>query len=203
MYEPPAWGVEGANAHGLALEVIKGGQVVETLALPASAGRSFALAGRAAPPCDLPLQHASVSREHAALQFDARGALFVCDLGSTHGTLVNKRRLPAREFARLRVGDVLAFGESSRLYAVLGPPELLPPEREPRRKEKKEEKEEEKQDEGASWGFREDAEEEDDEEEEQEATAKKDKLPDYLRNVRRVVAVCVHNWGFNEAIRGS
>jgi hypothetical protein len=169
-YEPPPWGVAGVNAHGVSLEVIKGG--------------SFVVVGRMTPACGLVLQHPSVSRVHAALQFDAHGALFLRDLGSTHGTFVNKRRLPAHEFVRLHIGDVVAFGESTRLYAICGPQELLPPERKPSRRREKEEGVEEGDD-GASWGFGEDAQEED--EDEEDAGDGKDKhkeqLPDYLRNV--------------------
>lgn len=78
--------------------------------------------------CDLVLQHPSISRVHAALQFDAHGALFLRDLTSTHGTFVNKQRVPANEFVRLHIGDVVVFGESTRLYALCGPQELLPAE---------------------------------------------------------------------------
>lgn len=49
--------------------------------------------------------------------------LFVMDLGSTYGTFVNKRKIDAMAYVRLRVGDVLCFGESTRLYCVLGPAE--------------------------------------------------------------------------------
>lgn len=193
-YEPPAWGAAGVNAHGVSLEVIKGGVVVEAVALPpvsdegsgsGSGSLSFVVAGRMTPACGLVLQHPSVSRVHAALQFDAHGALFLRDLGSTHGTFVNKRRLPAHEFVRLHIGDVVAFGESTRLYAVCGPQELLPPERKPSRHRKDKERVKEGGD-GASWGFREDAQEEDDEDED-EGDGKdkhKEQLPDYLRNVR-------------------
>lgn len=128
-YVPPEWGADGANTFGIFVEVIKGGVVLERVALPVTPGRSCVVAGRLPPPtCDLELAHASASRVHAALQFDAQGALFLIDLGSTHGSFVNKRRVAPKEFVRLHIGDVLAFGESSRLYAVCGPEELLPAE---------------------------------------------------------------------------
>lgn len=140
-YAPPEWGSEGVNAFAMTVDVIKSGVVVESLSLPLVSGQSFVLCGRQAPPCDLELQHPSISRQHAALQFDAHGALFARDLGSTHGTFVNKKRLPANEFVRLHIGDVLAFGESTRLYALCGPQELLPPEHKPRRRQASREKE--------------------------------------------------------------
>ncbi|KAG6584633.1 Anion exchanger adaptor protein Kanadaptin, contains FHA domain [Phytophthora cinnamomi] len=195
QYTPPEWSAAGRNVFGIYLEVIKGGVVVESLQLPRRDGRSFAVAGRMETVCDLPLAHPSVSRVHAALQFDEQGALFLYDVGSTHGCFVNKRRVLAEEFVRLHIGDVLVFGESTRLYAVCGPPELLPAEYESlnlakfrekldRKREMQQQKKRE-EDRGASWGFGEDAEEEEEEEEDEDtaATSKED-LPDYLRNLK-------------------
>jgi pSer/pThr/pTyr-binding forkhead associated (FHA) protein len=196
-YAPPEWSALGRNAFGIFLEVIKGGLVVASLSLPRTDGRSFVVAGRMETACDLVLAHPSISRVHAALQFDEQGALFLYDLRSTHGCFVNKKRVLAEEFVRLHIGDVVVFGESTRLYAVCGPPELLPAEYESlnlakfreRLAKKREVQAEKRQEEqrGASWGFGEDAKEEDDPSEEEEDTAKaKEDLPDYLRNVRRL-----------------
>lgn len=205
-YVPPEWGADGANAFGIYLEVIKSGVVVENMALPVDTKKSCVVTGRMEPLCDLVLAHPSISRMHAALQFDAQGALFVRDLESTHGTFLNKKRLPANDFVRLHIGDVLVFGESTRLYAVCGPSELLPQEYDSLNLQKFREKSEKRQekkaaqhkdlrrtgggsgnDDGASWGFREDATEEDDDEDEDsdrdESEGGKEKLPDYLRNV--------------------
>ncbi|KAF1324098.1 Anion exchanger adaptor protein kanadaptin, partial [Globisporangium splendens] len=209
VYTPPEWGRDGANAFGIYVEVIKSGVIAENLALPMAStksGASCVVAGRMDPVCDLVLQHPSVSRMHAVLQFDAQGALFLRDLNSTHGTFVNKRRVAANEYVRLHIGDVVGFGESTRLYAVCGPPELLPAEydslnlqkfreKSSSRQEAKAKQREklQKENEGASWGFGEDAEEEDDEdndassggEDESDGGKKsKEKLPDYLRNLK-------------------
>ncbi|KAH7472228.1 Kanadaptin [Phytophthora ramorum] len=193
QYSPPEWSSSGRNAFGIYLEVIKGGVVVEALQLPRSDGRSYVVAGRMETVCDLPLAHPSISRVHAALQFDEQGALFLYDMRSTHGCFVNKKRVLADEFVRLHIGDVLVFGESTRLYAVCGPPELLPAEYESlnlakfrdRLEKKREVLEKNKQEgnKGASWGFGEDAEEEDESDEESPAESKED-LPDYLRNLK-------------------
>jgi pSer/pThr/pTyr-binding forkhead associated (FHA) protein len=56
------------------------------------------------------------------------GALFLMDFKSTHGTFVNKERIDPHDFKRLHIGDIVSFGESSRLYAICGPQELLPAE---------------------------------------------------------------------------
>ncbi|KAF4321503.1 hypothetical protein BBO99_00006454 [Phytophthora kernoviae] len=195
-YEPPEWGVNGRNVFGIYLEVIKNGVVKEKLTLPLTTDSSCVVAGRMETQCDLVLAHPSISRVHGALQFDEQGALFLCDLRSTHGCYVNKKRVKAEDFVRLHIGDVLCFGESTRLYAVCGPAELLPAEYDSlnltkfREKldKKKELREKKKQEEerGASWGFGEDAEEESEEEEEEEQDQDKNKeqLPDYLRNLK-------------------
>ncbi|KAG7395063.1 hypothetical protein PHYBOEH_004260 [Phytophthora boehmeriae] len=194
-YEPPEWGVHGRNVFGIYLEVIKSGVVMEKLALPITSDSSCVVAGRMEPQCDLVLAHPSISRVHGALQFDEQGALFLCDLCSTHGCYVNKKRVKAEEFERLHIGDVLCFGESTRLYAVCGPAELLPAEYESlnlakfreKLEKKKELREKKKQEEerGASWGFGEDAEEEsDDDDDEEEQDQGKEQLPDYLRNLK-------------------
>jgi hypothetical protein len=50
-------------------------------------------------------------------------------LDSPHGTIVNKQRVPPQHFTKLRVGDQLKFGESTRTYVLLGPeePQSEPP----------------------------------------------------------------------------
>lgn len=214
-YEPPEWGVTGANAFGIFLEVIKSGVVVEHMPLPIDPKKSCVVVGRMEPLCDLVLAHPSISRVHAALQFDAQGALFLRDLESTHGTFLNKKRLPdtnKENFVRLHIGDVLVFGESTRLYAVCGPPELLPQEYDSLNLQKFREKSEKRQekkkterkgdlqrtgggggDDGASWGFGEDAVEDDEDDDgdsdREETEGGDEKLPDYLRNVSPYQAI--------------
>ncbi|KAL8006378.1 putative forkhead-associated (FHA) domain, SMAD/FHA domain superfamily [Plasmopara halstedii] len=183
-YSPPEWSISGSNVFGIYMDVIKGGVVVESLQLPCTNGRSYVLAGRMATVCDWTLAHPSISRTHAALQFDQQGALFLYDIRSTHGCFVNKKRIPVEEFVRLHIGDVLGFGESTRLYAVCGPPELLPAEYESLNLEKFRERLKRKDDQReVSWGFKDDAEEEEGESEE-ETQKRNDDLPDYLRNLK-------------------
>ncbi|EQC27029.1 hypothetical protein SDRG_15143 [Saprolegnia diclina VS20] len=206
-YVPPEWADGGQNVHGLSLEVIKSGVILDTVALDA---KPFFVVGRMEPLCDLVLQHPSVSRTHAALQFNADGTLFVVDLKSTHGTHVNKQRLPPSEYTQLYVGDVVVFGESTRIYTILGPPELMPGEYNSTNLEKlraslTEKKRPPKQpsacDDGISWGFGEDAEEEDDDADHDDSsddeagdtrrqptakTARQESLPDYLRDRKDV-----------------
>ncbi|RHY76162.1 hypothetical protein DYB30_004319 [Aphanomyces astaci] len=127
VYEAPEWALNGSNRFGLSMEVIKGGIILEKVELVTSS-KSYFVAGRMEPLCDIVLQHPSVSRTHAALQFDAKGQLFLVDLGSTHGTFVNKKRISAADHVELHVGDVVVFGESTRIYTILGPVDLMPDE---------------------------------------------------------------------------
>jgi len=52
------------------------------------------------------------------------------DLGSTHGVTVNKKPIPKKMHVEIHVGDVVRFGQSSRLYVLTGPADLLAPEKE-------------------------------------------------------------------------
>lgn len=123
-YEPPAWsGVpEGVE---YTLEVLKGGAVIENRPL---SGQPYHTFGRN-PAADFVLEHPSASRLHAVLQFngDTREA-FIYDPGSTHGTFLNKQRIKPKVYVPLAVGHTLRFGTSSRLYALGGPADLMPPE---------------------------------------------------------------------------
>lgn len=76
---------------------------------------------------DFPVEHPSCSKQHAVLQFrfaekrhewgERRGGVkpYVIDLESANGTRVNGERVPERRFVEVRSGDVVTFGESTRL----------------------------------------------------------------------------------------
>ena len=64
-----------------------------------------------------------MSRRHAVLQHKDTGELFIYDLGSTHGTFVNKRIIPKHSYVKLVNGDMIRFGQSTRWYIVCGGPE--------------------------------------------------------------------------------
>uniref|UniRef100_A0A0R3PEG1 FHA domain-containing protein n=1 Tax=Angiostrongylus costaricensis TaxID=334426 RepID=A0A0R3PEG1_ANGCS len=87
---------------------------------------TFVVIGRL-PNCDVVLDHPSISRYHCVLQYgddtmDRTGkGWHIYDLGSTHGSKANKRKLPAKQYIRIRVGYVLQFGGSTRLLSLLGP----------------------------------------------------------------------------------
>lgn len=55
------------------------------------------------PTADIVVQHPSTSRCHAVVQYNGHsGEAFLYDLGSTHGTFLNKGRLKSHTYAPLR-----------------------------------------------------------------------------------------------------
>ncbi|XP_072712817.1 kanadaptin [Ciconia boyciana] len=130
-YEEPPWGSHPPAGAGYGLEVLKGGVALGSVRLE---GGSWFLVGRL-PGCAVALEHPSVSRHHAVLQYRGAGCspdgpdgadaagFYVYDLGSTHGTFLNKARVPPRTYCRVRVGHGLRFGGSSRLFLLQGPKE--------------------------------------------------------------------------------
>ena len=71
---------------------------------------------------DVFIDNHTVSRKHAILQARSDDhALYLFDLGSAHGTFVNKERLPSRTFKKLSPFDSLKFGISSRSYVLRCP----------------------------------------------------------------------------------
>ena len=69
------------------------------------------------------IDHPSVSRSHCVIQHRESGEVYLYDLDSTHGTQLNKTRVPPRTFVPLPLpSSVLRLGQSSRLLCVEGPP---------------------------------------------------------------------------------
>uniref|UniRef100_A0A8P4KG27 Solute carrier family 4 member 1 adaptor protein n=1 Tax=Dicentrarchus labrax TaxID=13489 RepID=A0A8P4KG27_DICLA len=125
-YTEPPWGGIAPDTP-YALEILKNGTIVDTV--PLTQG-SYFVVGRL-PVCDVSLEHPSISRYHAVIQYrreagegesvgEERG-FYIHDLGSTHGTVVNKNKIPPKTYIRLRVGHVLKFGGSTRLFILQGP----------------------------------------------------------------------------------
>ncbi|XP_034051238.1 kanadaptin [Thalassophryne amazonica] len=121
-YTEPPWGRTAPHAP-YSLEVLKNGTIVDTVPF---SPKSYLVVGRL-PVCDVTLDHPSVSRYHAVLQYRGQAGqgedrgVYVHDLGSTHGTVVNKNRIPPKTYIRLHVGHVLKFGGSTRLFILQGP----------------------------------------------------------------------------------
>lgn len=93
--------------------------------------QSAFLLGRDRRVADIPIDHPSCSKQHAALQFrmvtftraDGRPGRrvrpYVIDLGSANGTYVNGQRIEAQRYVELFEKDVVKFGFSSREYVLL------------------------------------------------------------------------------------
>ncbi|KNE68786.1 hypothetical protein AMAG_13427 [Allomyces macrogynus ATCC 38327] len=114
-YNPPTW--SSIPTEPWKFEVLKNGVIVQEIAYPET--KPFLTVGRL-PTCDVDLEHPSISRYHAVLQFSDQNELFLFDL-STHGTTLNKKLVPSRQHVRVRSGDMIRFGASSRLFIVHGP----------------------------------------------------------------------------------
>lgn len=69
---------------------------------------TFITVGRV-PPCDIVLQHPSVSRHHLILQYGTLNegpGWYLYDMGSTHGSKLNKAALPKKFYKRMPVGSL-------------------------------------------------------------------------------------------------
>uniref|UniRef100_A0A1I8FGA8 FHA domain-containing protein n=1 Tax=Macrostomum lignano TaxID=282301 RepID=A0A1I8FGA8_9PLAT len=109
------------------LQVLKSGVEVQNLDLQ---GRSCLTIGRQSD-CDLRLEHTvivqysgaadSASESEQADSTRYPSGWYLIDLGSTHGTLVNKVKLPPQQYRRLRVGHVIRLAGSTRLLVLQGP----------------------------------------------------------------------------------
>ena len=132
-YNEPQWSGVPVEPH--TLTVIKNGTVVQEVNVST---KPFQVFGRL-PTCDVSLEHPSISRHHAILQYrphsgetpphagdhhtlfstnPQESGFYIYDLGSTHGTFLNKTKLQPRCYYRMRVGQMVRFGGSSRLFIL-------------------------------------------------------------------------------------
>ncbi|KAF9433416.1 Kanadaptin [Entomortierella beljakovae] len=167
-YQKPPW--SGYPNQQFFFEVIKNGIIVEKIKAPE---KEFLVIGRL-PMCDLEMEHPSLSRYHAIVQFKSNGECFIYDLNSSHGTKLNKNKIPPGMHVSLKPGDQLRFGESSRIYLFQTEDQedqeeeerkLVAAMIEKQNKSKSERRGQEEEEEFNSWGMREDAVEEEDDDE--------------------------------------
>ncbi len=93
--------------------------------------QSAFLMGRERKVVEIPLDHPSCSKQHAAVQFrlvpydrpdgtkGRRVRPYIIDLGSANGTFVNNQRIEPQRYVELMEKDVLKFGYSTREYVLL------------------------------------------------------------------------------------
>lgn len=117
-YKEPSWsGVPSQEYH---LEVLKNGSILSKVALN---DKPYHVFGRLAS-CDFQMDHPSLSRYHMVLQYRPTGdgehdpGFYVFDLGSTHGSFLNKQQLKAKAFYRMNVGHMFKLGGSTRLFIL-------------------------------------------------------------------------------------
>lgn len=118
-YSLPPWSAV-PPAGSYSVEIIREGVVMETLDISA---KSHYQLGRDPAGADICLPHPSVSRRHAVLQHRDSGGVWLMDLGSTHGTTLNKKPCPPHAYVRLHVGASVRLGTGSRLVCLIGPPD--------------------------------------------------------------------------------
>jgi NIMA-interacting peptidyl-prolyl cis-trans isomerase 1 len=80
--------------------------------------KKYLTLGRNAKMSDIRLEHPSISRRHAMFGHGSSGNIYVMDLGSSHGTFVNDKKLKSKQREALHDGDVVRFGASTREYIV-------------------------------------------------------------------------------------
>ena len=134
-YEKPEWSAEPPSTLGdnvldpdgycehFFLEVIKNGSVVERIKL----NKSMITLGRFED-VDILAEHPTISRYHVVFQY-SNGLIdsnypegyYLFDLGSTHGTFLNKTRVHPNKYTFISLDSILKFGQSTRLYVLHGP----------------------------------------------------------------------------------
>ncbi|XP_015117083.1 kanadaptin [Diachasma alloeum] len=122
-YREPSWA--GPPPPGYKIEVLKSGVILSVVDL---SKQSFFVVGRL-PVCDIPLQHPTISRYHAILQYRETGderngsGYYLYDLESTHGTFWNNCRIRPKTYVKLKGGHMIKFGCSQRKFIISTPPE--------------------------------------------------------------------------------
>lgn len=93
--------------------------------------QSAYLMGRDRKVADIPIDHPSCSKQHAALQYrlvpftrpdgstGRQIKLYVIDLESANGTYLNNIKIEQKKYYQLKERDVVKFGFSSREYVLL------------------------------------------------------------------------------------
>ena len=121
-YNEPPWSGLPPSQNPYFIEELKNGTIVEEHKL---IGKNYFVIGKL-PNNDIKLEHPSISRHHALLQYKKEGSedqpvgFYLYDLGSTHGTFHNKKQCFKKTYYRLRVGHAIKVAGSSRLLIVQG-----------------------------------------------------------------------------------
>lgn len=133
-YKPPLWSV--APTKKFYFEVVKDGEIIDKICLYQKGHYNI---GRLRN-CDVTVSDATCSRQHAIIQFrpgdpDLRTGnrideIYIFDLGSTSGTLVNGSLIKKKAYFPLKPSDSIQFGQFTSIFHVRDGTEegLIPPE---------------------------------------------------------------------------
>jgi smad nuclear-interacting protein 1 len=132
-YHEPSEARKPPSSERWVLYVFKGKDADPLTTIPLHT-RSCWLLGRETAVADIPVEHPSCSKQHAVFQFryvvkkdefgDKKGkvGLYVLDLESANGTMLNGSKVEAARYVECLSGDVVKFGDSEREYVLLLPP---------------------------------------------------------------------------------
>uniref|UniRef100_A0A915CLS9 FHA domain-containing protein n=1 Tax=Ditylenchus dipsaci TaxID=166011 RepID=A0A915CLS9_9BILA len=110
----PGW--TGRPPHGCHLDVAKGDRLLQKLLIDEKGVYYF---GRNPTQCDFVVEHASCSRVHSILLYHKALKRFaLVDLGSSHGTFVEKTRVEPLKPIFLDFDTMFFFGASTRRYTL-------------------------------------------------------------------------------------
>ena len=65
------------------------------------------------------LNHNSISKEHAIIEFDSNGKGYISDLFSSNGTFVNGVKISSNQKLSLNEGDILKFGKEQTAFKFI------------------------------------------------------------------------------------
>jgi pSer/pThr/pTyr-binding forkhead associated (FHA) protein len=65
------------------------------------------------------LNHNSISKEHAIIEFDSKGQGYISDLFSSNGTYVNGIKISSNQKFSLNEGDILKFGKEQTCFKFI------------------------------------------------------------------------------------
>ena len=62
------------------------------------------------------LNHQSISKDHALIEFSSNGSVSISDLNSSNGTFVNGEKIPSNLKYNLNQGDIIRFGKDPTIF---------------------------------------------------------------------------------------
>lgn len=115
IFKLPSW-AKDPQLDKAALEIFKESKKIGTITRVSK--QCAVVFGRNKNITDVLLQHPSISRQHSVILHGKSGNMYIMDLGSSHGTFVNKKKLINDQREPLDEGDIIRFGASTREYHV-------------------------------------------------------------------------------------